>query len=156
MFMKIVDNDNKIYRSIDRWISINSTPWSDSQTATSGKMLVLLTRGLVVLDILRLSLWQGKNRPNKSLFKKQEGAPNMSGNKINEGFSRNNWKTNVSRETKAWTKEGREMGNHSDSARTQLQWEKCSLEKCNAYPCYYQWSEICVIWNLLLFSFPVV
>ena len=70
IFMKIVDNDNKIYRSIDRWISINSTPWSDSQTATSGKMLVLLTRGLVVLDILRLSLWQGKNRPNKSLSEK--------------------------------------------------------------------------------------
>ena len=45
----------------------------------------------------------------------------MSGNKINEGFSRNNWKTNVSRETKAWTNEGREMGNHSNSARTQPQ-----------------------------------
>ena len=46
------------------------TPQSDSQTATSGKISVPSTRGLVVLDILRLSLWQGKSRPNKSLSKK--------------------------------------------------------------------------------------
>ena len=45
----------------------------------------------------------------------------MSGNKINEGFSRNDWRTNVDRGSKAWTKEGREMGNHSNSARTQPQ-----------------------------------
>ena len=51
----------------------------------------------------------------------QEGAPNMSGNKINEGFSRNDWRTNVGLETKAWTNEGREMGNHSNCARTQPQ-----------------------------------
>ena len=63
----------------------------------------------------------------------------MSGNKINEGFSRNNWKTNVSRETKAWTNEGREMGNHSNFARTQPQWEKCSMKSMPTHV-LYQWS----------------
>ena len=69
--MKIVDNDNRIFASLDQHQFVQpQTPWSDSQTATSGKMLVLSTRGLVVLDNLRLSLLQGKNRPNKSLSKK--------------------------------------------------------------------------------------
>ena len=68
IFMKIVDNDNRIFASLDQHQFVQpQTPQSDSQTATSGKMLVLLTRGLVVLDNLRLSLLQGKNRPNKSL-----------------------------------------------------------------------------------------
>ena len=59
IFMKIVDNDNQIFASLDQHQFVQpQTPWSDSQTATSGKMLVLLTRGLVVLDILRLFLWQ--------------------------------------------------------------------------------------------------
>ena len=153
IFMKIVDNDNQIFASLDQHQFVQpQTPRSDSQTATSGKISVLSTRGLVALDILRLSLWQGKNRPNKSLSKKglQTWVATKSMKVSQEMIGEQMWAVKQRR--------GRRRGvkweiipilhehNHSEKKR--------SMKSTPTHVCIN--GHFCVIWDLSLSCFRVV
>ena len=138
IFMKIVDNDNQIFASLDQHQFVQpQTPRSDSQTATSGKMLVLLTRGLVVLDILRLFLWQKVRIVQTSHFPRRGSKHEWQQNQwrfLNKWLENKcgPWNKGVDKGG-AWNGKSFQFCTNTTTVR-KMQHEK------HAYPCLYQWS----------------